>query len=253
MTSLYLAWQNPVKGRAWYPIGRLDAESAQGPYRFSYIRGAEKARRVAGLNALPSFPDFEKHYESERLFPLFRNRILSSEREDFDEYLRNLDLDASTADPLVILAITGGHRQTDTFEVFPKIARNADGTFRCRYFLHGLRHLGDRNRERTLALKAGDSLRVSIELNNPATGLALQLHSQEYDMLGWAPRYLVIDLVRVIQDSYHDIKAHVVKMNPEAIPQQRVLVELSGNWPENFEPMSSDDFRDLNPAEPIAG
>ena len=247
MTSLYLAWQNPVKGRTWYPIGRLDATSAHGPYRFSYIKGVERARREANLTALPSFPDFKKHYESESLFPLFRNRILSSAREDFEEHLRTLDLDPSTADPLVILAITGGRRQTDTFEVFPKIARNDDGTFRCRYFLHGLRHIDARNHERALKLLPGELLRVSIELNNPATGLALQLQSQEYDLLGWAPRYLVIDLVRVIQDSYQDIKAHVVKVNPDATIQQRVLVELSGNWPANYEPMSSDEFRDLNP------
>lgn len=246
MSTLFLAWQNPGQSRKWYPIGRLDADSAYGPFRFRYIRGAEKASQESGFAPLLSFPDFRQVYESKDLFPLFKNRILSPEREDFEEYLRYLDLQVAEPDPLLILALTEGRRQTDTLEVFPKIARNADGGFRCRFFLHGWRHVSDAAKRRIEQLQPEDELRVTIELNNPATGLAVQLQTDDYHMIGWTPRYLVLDLVKIIGAEYRETRAKVVKVNPAPAPsQQRVLAELKGNWPNNMEPMSSEEFQDF--------
>ncbi len=243
MATVFLAWQSPTETRAWYPIGRLEADSAVGPFRFCYVRGAQKAQREAGLQPLVSFPDFERQYASEQLFPLFRNRILSSEREEFDDYLRSLDLRPDVADPLEILAITEGRRQTDTLEVFPKIKVDEDGMFRCRFFLHGWRHVTKPAQERIDHLEQNAELRVAIEMNNPATGLAVQVQTTDYHMIGWTPRYLVIDLVRAIGEAFTEIKATVVKMNPSPAPsQQRVLIEMTGTWPARFEPMSSEDL-----------
>ena len=246
MATVFLAWQSPRENRAWYPIGRLDADSSTGPFRFRYVRGAEKACREEGLQPLISFPDFKRHYESEVLFPLFRNRILSPQREEFEEYLQALDLRPEEAGPLEILAISEGRRQTDTFEVFPKISPHEDGSFDCRFFLHGWRHVTLAAQERTNILKSGEELRIAIEMNNPATGLAVQIQTMDYQMLGWTPRYLVIDLVRAIGDAFKEITARVVKVNPAPAPsQQRVLIEISGKWPQQFEPMSNEDLKDL--------
>ncbi len=247
MATLFLAWQNPGQSRAWYPIGRLDADSANGPYHFQYIRGVVKAQKEAGLQPLISFPDLKKHYESNELFPLFKNRLLSSEREEFIDFLKSLDLDVRKADPLTILAITEGKRQTDTLEVFPKITINEDSTFHCRFFLHGWRHVNAPAQERITYLTRGESLRVAIEMNNPATGLAIQIETLDYHMIGWTPRYLVLDLVRAIGQSFQDVSATVIRVNPAPAPlQQRVLIEMSGTWPNEFEPMTSEDFMSLS-------
>jgi len=241
--TVFLAWQSPTESRAWYPIGRLDADSAKGPFRFCYVRGAEKARQEAGLQPLISFPDFGRRYESDQLFPLFRNRLLSPEREEFVEYLETLDLSPDKADPLEILAVTEGRRQTDTLEVFPKISVGEDGAFHCRFFLHGWQHVSTAAQRRIDNLPSGAELRVAIEMNNPATGLAVQMQTPDYEMVGWAPRYLVVDLVRAISESYTDIRAEVVKVNPSPAPsRQRVLVEMTGKWPSQFDPMSGDEL-----------
>ena len=246
MATVFLAWQSPTESRAWYPIGRLDADSAVGPFRFCYVRGAQKAQQEAGLQPLVSFPDFKRRYESEELFPLFRNRILSPEREEFDDYLKSLDLRPDRADPLEILAISEGRRQTDTLEVFPKIKVGENGAFRCRFFIHGWRHVSEAALKRIDCLETGAELRVAIEMNNPATGLAVQVQTPDYHMVGWTPRYLVIDLVRAIGEAFTEIKATVVKVNPSPAPsQQRVLIEMTGKWPEQFEPMSNDDLTDI--------
>jgi len=247
MKTLFLAWQDTAATRAWYPIGRLDADVNQSHFCFGYTRGAEMAHNKAGLDPLDAFPDFGKHYEASELFPLFRNRIMGEDRKDFKEYLQQLDLTPEHATPLEILALTGGERQTDNLEVFPKIERHKNGGFHCRFFLHGWRHVCEPSQRKLMSLKAGDTLRVAIELNNPATVNALQLQTpDDYHMVGWAPRYLVKDLLKAISESPTDIGATVVKLNPVPAPaKQRLLIEIRGRWPAKYEPMSTAEFQPL--------
>ena len=177
MKTLFLAWQDKrlrgdhVDGtRAWFPIGRLDAEPDDAHYRFAYTRGVLQAKEKAGFQPLDAFPKFDALYESSELFPLFQNRLISTKREDYAEYLQRLDLSPECADPFEILAISGGGRQTDNLEVFPKIQARRDGSFSCRFFLHGWRHVNAPSQDRLNGLRPGEPLQVSIELNNPATG-----------------------------------------------------------------------------------
>jgi len=245
--TLFLAWQDASATRQWFPIGRLDADVQHHHFRYAYTHGAEDAQTKAGLEPLEAFPDFHKKYEAAELFPLFKNRLLQPERADFNEYLRQLDMDPGNPDPLEILAITGGERQTDNFEVFPRIERQPDGCFCCRFFIHGWRHVNESARQRLNTLQPGDALRVAVELNNPATICALQLETpDDYHMVGWAPRYLVHDLAHTIDESPTDISARVVKVNPPPAPiKQRFLVELKGHWPANYHPMSAHEFKML--------
>jgi hypothetical protein len=166
MSTLFVAWQAPDPTRAWFPIGRLDVSRDRRDYVFRYTKGALKAGSVAGFEPLIAFPEFERTYESRELFPLFKNRILEPNRKDFAEYLRWLDMDPVNADPIEILALTGGERQTDSLEVFPEMRKLPDGTVTCRFFLHGLRHVSVAARERADRLIEGEVLQVAIEVNN---------------------------------------------------------------------------------------
>ena len=188
MSTLFVAWQAPEPTRAWFPIGRLDASEDRRDYVFRYTHGALRARERAGFEPLIAFPDFERRYEANELFPLFKNRVLEPNRKDFAEYLRWLDLDPAHADPIEILGLTGGERQTDSLEVFPKVLKLEDGTIRCRFFLHGLRHVSAAARQRAEELTDGEALQVAIEVNNPATGYAVQLQTADCHLIGWAPR-----------------------------------------------------------------
>ncbi len=247
MKTLFVAWQDKANTRAWYPIGRLDAVIARSRFEFKYTQGAEIARQRAGLEPLDAFPDFHKIYKSSELFPLFRNRILGEGREDFKDYIQQLGLDPQHASPLEILALTGGERQTDNLEVFPKTVRRKNGEFACKFFLHGWRHVNAAAQERLMKLQSGEHLRVAIELNNPVTVLAVQLETpDDYHMIGWTPRYLVKDLFQAICESPNDIRATVVKVNPTPAPsKQRVLIEIKGRWAVSYEPMSAPEFQPL--------
>lgn len=248
MKSLFLAWQAPTdskRSRAWFPVGRLDAEPSEPRYRFRYTGGAITANHDLGFEPLLAFPDFRRNYESEELFPLFKNRVLSPNRKDFEEYIGWLDLDRGHADPIEILAVSGGSRMTDNLEVFPKVNADDEGNFRVRFFLHGLRHLGERAQERASKLQIGEELRIMVELNNPATRLAVTLVTHDYQMIGWAPRYLVDDLISSVPNA-PELTAKVARVNLEGAPlNQRILIDFAGRAPKGREPMSTPDFRPL--------
>ena len=68
------------------------------------------------------------------------------------------------ADPIEILSVDGGYRATDSFEVFPKIERREDGAFRCRFFLHGWRHVNPEALARLARLQPGEKLVACVEM-----------------------------------------------------------------------------------------
>lgn len=244
--TLFLAWQDKVHTRRWFPVGRLDVDLPHSAYRFRYTQGADQAHSLAGFPPLVDFPDLHRDYRSGELFPMFRNRVITRGRPDFSDYLKRLDLPEG-ADPIEMLSVDGGFRATDAFEVFPKIEKRADGAFRCRFFLHGWRHLPETAQQRLEQLGAGEQLYVALELTNPATQMAVQIQTTDYCMIGWAPRYLVNDLMGAIAKAPGDYKASVVRINPVPAPsKQRVLVELSGHWPDH-DPMTAAEFRPLVP------
>ncbi len=242
--TLFLAWQDKrEESRLWFPIGRLDVDVERPLYRFRYIGGAERAQEKAGFPTLWDFPKLLEDYQSSELFPLFRNRVIAPGRPDRPDYLRNLDLPES-ADPVEILSVNGGSRVTDAYEVFPKLVKADDGSCTCRFFLHGWRHVNPSAQERLGRLKREEELYVTLELTHPVTGLAVQVQTTDYHMIGWTPRYLVGDLVAAMADSPH-YSAHVVRVNPQPAPsKQRVLIEMRGCW-DKHEPMTGKDFKPL--------
>ncbi len=240
--TLFLAWQDK-QNRQWFPVGRLDADVEGSLYRFSYIGGAKRAKDATGFEPLLDFPSLGEEYQSSELFPLFRNRVIAPGRSDRTDYLNNLDL-PENADPVEILSVNGGSRVTDAYEVFPKLVKRADGSFTCRFFLHGWQHVNQSAQERIDCLTKDDTLYVTLELTNPVTTLAVQIQTTDYHMIGWAPRYLLADLVAAMTESPR-YSAHVVRVNPQPAPsKQRVLIEMSGYW-NKHEPMSNEDFQPL--------
>ena len=101
---------------------------------------------------------------------------------------------------------------------------------------------GETPQRRIDSLQSGEALYVTIELTNPEAHLAVQIQTQDYYMIGWAPRYLVGDLVHAIAQSPAEYSAKVVRVNPAPAPsKQRLLVELRGRWAD-YEPMTKGDF-----------
>lgn len=241
--TLFLAWQDN-ESRQWFPVGRLDADVQRSEFRFRYTGGAARAQKEVGFRLTADFPGLRDDYRASELFPLFRNRIMTRGRPDFADYVASLDLRAE-ADPVEILAADGGHRVTDTFEVFPKIEKGTDGGFLCRFFLHGWRYANGDAQKRLDRLVPYEGLHVALELTNDAAPLAVQIQTRDYHMIGWAPRYLVKDLMMAVAEGPGTCIAQVIRLNPlEAPSRQRLLIQMKGNWG-SHEPMTDQDFEPL--------
>ena len=239
--TLFLAWEDKAS-RQWFPVGRLDADVERPLYRFRYTGGARRARIDAGFPLLLEFPSLDRDYVASELFPVFRNRIMNSRRPDLDDHLEALDLPRG-ADPIEILASNGGQRVTDAYEVFPRIERDDDGSFSCRFFLRGWRHVSEAGRDRLNRLEAGERLHVTPEPAPPFRGYAGRIRTQDDHMIGSAPRYLDSDLATAMAERPSEYAAHVVRLNPHPTPStHRLLIELRGSW-SGYEPMRGPDYR----------
>ena len=246
MKILYLAWQDR-HSRRWFPVGRLvQCDTKQGGYEFSYIRGARQAKELTGFVGLPGFPKLDKQYWAPGLFPAFRYRVMNLARPDRPDYLRQLGIDVDFWDEFIELSMSGGHCHSDHFEMFPGIEPDAEGWFRTRSILHGLRHTNQHGIEAAGRLKDGDALRLAFELNNPATKHALLVYANDYYPLGWLPRYLVDCMHQGNRLLVTDVSLHVERVNLSVPLSHSLLVSFRGRLPHGFNPM-----RDLQHYQPI--
>lgn len=152
--SLLVSWRDPERG-SMHPIGRLVRRiGAQGEhYSFAYLKLAEHLR---GFEPLPGLPRLHERYDSDRLFPVFANRVMPRSRPDYDLLASRVDL-GGDADPFEVLARTGGRRATDRIEVFAGPERTAEGESSVLFFARGIRRI-ERAAEAVAFLQPGDTL-----------------------------------------------------------------------------------------------
>ena len=236
MTTLYLAWQHPPT-RRWFPVGRLVRHQSPDVFEFAYVQGAKEADNLAGFRPIPEFPKLEQRYRASELFPTFRNRAMNASRIDRGLYLNHLGLDEGSCDELAELSVSGGRSNSDSFETFPAIEPDAEGRFRARVMLHGLRHTNPHAIGAIETLRAGDELRVAAELNNPVTTHAILVYTQDYSVLGWLPRYVAEAIHRGCEWNVSDTRVAVAQMNTNAPLSNRLLVGFSGRLPPGVNPM----------------
>jgi HIRAN domain-containing protein len=239
MGTLYLAWRR--LDHRWWPVGRLSREGSE--YVFTYTQGARSAE-AAGFRPLSSFPDFDQVYVSAQLFPMFQNRLPPRSRPDYRDFIEWLDLEGGEADPLVMLARSGGQRETDMFEVFPIPEENAEGRYRSTFFVHGLRHQGPSAEEEVRRLRPGDALAFEAERANPHDPREFRIHTGVRGVeMGLVPRYLCQDLHALLSAAGEQAQARVQCVNlPPAPAQFRVLCSLDSPWPQGFRSFASPDL-----------
>ena len=236
---LYATWRNP-KGLI-RPVGVLTrrATTHGESYRFVYLKAAEQ---FDGFNCLPGLPDLHSVYESGRLFPVFRNRLMPRRRPDYDDFLRRLALDAEP-DPFEVLIRSEGWRATDRIEVFAHPDRTSDGELTTLFFARGIRHL-DGAAEAVGEVRTGDVLRLEDEPNNPVNRRAILVSTRTGRSVGWVPDCLL--------EMVHDLREMgVVEVTAEHVnsdtspPHMRLLCRLTAPWPDDYEPLSGPDYQPI--------
>ena len=253
-TTVFIAWRGGSAERGvWSPVARLD--HAQGEYRFAYTQGA---RTLSGFHPFPGMTDLDTVYRSKTLFPLLANRLLSPSRPEYEAWLTWSGFDPKhPPDPLAMLGVTEGIRQTDALEVFAQPVANAEGNYATRFFLHGLRHACPQAQERLAALlRTGDALHVDLEDDNAydAQAVAVLDDGEQRLRLGYVPRYLARDVrALVASNGTASIDLRVARVNHGAPLQMRLLCSLQARWPRGFAPCSGAEFQPIEPALETAG
>jgi hypothetical protein len=192
-------------------------------------------------------PDLERVYESESLLPLFANRLLSRSRTDYEAFLRWGGFDPNNPpDPISILSVTEGIRQTDSVEVFPCPAPDAEGCFMSKFFLHGVRWCPPAALERIDRLQPNEPLCLMPDPMNEFDPYAVAVRTSDHKdrfLIGYVPRYLALDVHRLFAEcSVHVMELVVERVNRDAPLQQRVLCRMRACWPEGFQPCSDPAF-----------
>ncbi len=118
--DLLVLWQHP-ETRGIIPIGRF-AHAGDG-YSFAYTRAAAT---VGDFRPLPGLEDLHRRHVSDRLPPVFGQRVMEPDRPDYVEYLHTLGHVPSQATPWEQIVHSGGARAGDTLQFMP-VPRVTDG------------------------------------------------------------------------------------------------------------------------------
>lgn len=207
--ELLVSRQDPTT-RAFTRVGTLTFDGAR--YTFRYDATTRRA--------LPGLPLGATH-ESNRLFPIFAERVMDPHRPERAEMLEHLGL-AGNAGPFEVLAVSGGSRTGDTYELTPV---PHPGPVDLPFLVHGIRYLTAAERDRIDLLKVGDQLTLRCEPENPVNERAL-LVTQDGARLGYVPDPLVEYVHDVIKGDHELV---VGRVNPAAAGlHMRLLVRLTG-------------------------
>jgi len=211
--------------------------SWQNPATHMYSKKFKPFEKMDNLN---------KIYESEELFPLFKNRLLQKSRPEYKEYLEWLDIGNREMHPMEELALTGGVRATDSLQLFP-IPVDKNGYYEVKFFSHGIRYLATSYIDRANKLKEGDKLYIMKDIQNPHDSNALLLRTEDPpELMGYCPKNYVNDFNILIKENNPDnVEVEVVKNNLNAPSQLKLLCQFKTKWYKGFKPFSDEEFQTI--------
>lgn len=242
--ALLVAWRSAAPERGWQPVGRLEHDG--GVYRFLYTHGAQM---LSDFRPFPQMENLEEVYESEQIFPIFANRLLPESRPEYEAFVRWGGFDPDNPpDPISILGVTEGRRQTDSIEVFPCPVPDGNGCYLNKFFLHGLRWMPPAAMERINRLEPSEELFLMADFFNQSDSQAVALRTGAGDrfMIGYVPRYLARDVWKILGECDPEfIHVYVERVNKDAPRQQRLLCRMNSCWPADFRPCDGEEFRPI--------
>lgn len=238
--KLFVFWQDSDT-RRWHVVGRLT--KTNGLYSFVYTNGARASERFIPFGRMTKL---HEEYRSEELFPLFRNRILQNSRPDYPDYLDWLGVDEPNPDPLLLLARSGGIKETDTLRVYAEPTPDEAARYHVKFFSHGIRYIIDTAVGRIKSLSTGDVLYPMHDMQNPWDEHALALRTDDpATLVGYCPRYFARDFRKLIFRRRRESHFRVVRVNHDAPIEYRLLCEFTSPWPSRFKAFSDYEYKPI--------
>ena len=241
MKTLYIEWNDPSR-RSWVTVGQLTETDKL--YTFQYTKGAYRADSFTPFGRMTSLDGI---YESDELFPLFKNRLLNKSRPEYRPFMSWLDL-SKDANPLDILAVSQGLRVTDSLRIFSLPTKTSEG-YTCKFFASGISHLSVESTERIASLSKGDPIYLMDDIQNEFKD-ALTLRTGEPKALaGYCPSFLSSPLKRMLAEDKESVAISITKVNVSAPTRYRLLCTLSIKNDSLTDFFADDDHQTINNSE----
>ena len=219
--SLLLVWQSPAS-RRFVKVGRLDL-LAGNRFAFRYLPDDSSD---AEFFELDDYPERDRVYVSDELPAFFANRVMSSERPSYPQYLAWLGIDQNRETmslPIEVLARTGGSRVTDTFHVLDVPAQWEDRST-SRFFVSGISH-NDEAEQVLAAMPTGANLDLRLDEANPGNPRAVLINTADGRKIGYVPEWLCSDVYDLIQTGW-TLAAVAERVNLDAPDHVKVLCRV---------------------------
>jgi len=219
---LLLIWKEP-KTKKRFTVGEL---SKNGQFEFSYGYEYQEALR-AGFELLIAFPDKDKTYRNDDLFPVFASRLPDPRRKGIEVILRKYGL--QKYDAYELLKRSGAKLPIDNLEFIDPILNNEEKSIVRNFFVAGtgfsLGCRGDHCAE-SLSLTVNDEVLLDPEPENAHDPFAIKItDNKSGSVLGYLPRYYAQGVTDLIK-SNAKICCKVVEVNKDNHCLECVKVEL---------------------------
>ena len=129
---LFLIWKSGESGKQ-YIVGQL-AKNSQ--YEFKYYEEVREAIED-GFSPLLCFPDLDKVYKNERLFPVFASRLPDKKRKDIQSILKKYGMEQY--DEYMLLKQSGARLPIDALQFIDPILSTDESLTRI-FLAAGVRH-----------------------------------------------------------------------------------------------------------------
>ena len=221
--TIYLASKDHVNKGSWF--GGCVLKQLGNLYTFHYTNG------VKNIKSFKPFYGMERLdivYESSVLFPMFQNRLMSKNRPEYNNLINWLGLDSETSSPLEVLALTGGVRATDSYEIFYGIDVDDKGYFEHVFFAHGVKCFDEKDTIDNL--EKGEKLKLALDVQNEHDPHAVLIRKNEPAIsLAYCPRYLSKNIHELLNNSPDNLSVKVELINKNAPKAYNLLCKITGN------------------------
>jgi hypothetical protein len=232
--NLYLAWQDEAT-RTWHTIARLTRDSEG--YELIFTQGAT---RLGDLPERLFKMQLKYRYRFQTLINVFKNKIPSRNRPDFEKMARWLNLRGSE-DEFVLLSKFGLIPGSDALLVYPE-PNVRGGRYELEFFVHGIRHMHSDVLRLCDDLASGQRLLPVLDVQNPVDQCAVALRAEaDTILIGYVPTFYAGDLKGILSNEALCAAARitVVRNNKDAPVQLRLLCRFESPVPPGFQPLDS--------------
>ncbi len=207
---LYLIWKSGESGKQ-YIVGQLTKNSR---YEFEYCEEIKEAVKD-GFVPLLCFPNLNKVYSDERLFPVFSSRLPDKKRKDIRQILGKYGMEKY--DEYLLLKRSGARLPIDGLEFIDPILDVDENILRI-FYIAGVRHY--LNCEGIDCLKAikvtrGDEVFLKRDLENKYDEYAVQMLDYSRNLLGYVPRYYSKSVAKLIEKG-NKIECHIYNVDKDS-------------------------------------